>query len=141
MEDDLRDVELILNAFENLALSHQPAVVHNGAEALDYLARRGRFSGRALGNPTFVIMDNKMPKVNGLEALKIIRGDERLKYIPVVIFTSSRQMGDLAEFYQHGANAYVVKPLGFPDFMKAVQKMVAFWVEINEPPPAKIYQE
>ncbi len=139
VEDDLRDVELILTALEDLSLAHKAAVVHNGAEALDYLARRGTFSARPVGNPNFVILDNKMPKVNGLDVLKIIKGDERLKSIPVVIFTSSRQPGDLAAFYQHGANAYVVKPLGFPDFMQAVQKMVAFWAETNEPPLSKTH--
>lgn len=137
VEDDLRDVELILTALEDLSLAHKAAVVYNGAEALDYLARRGKFSGRAIGNPNVVILDNKMPKVNGLEVLKMIKNDELLKCIPVVVFTSSRETADLLEFYQHGANAYVVKPLGFPDFMKAVKKTVAFWAETNEPPPIK----
>jgi CheY-like chemotaxis protein len=135
VEDDPRDMELTLAALEEHHLSHRVAVVENGAEALDYLYRRGQFKMRAGGNPTVVLLDNKMPKVNGLEVLKIMKADEHLKMIPVVAFTSSREMPDLSEFYQHGVNAYVVKPMDFDDFMEAVKLLGNFWAVINEPPP------
>src|SRR6185295_6946618 len=110
-------------------------VVHDGAEALDYLYRRGKFQWRAGGNPIVVLLDNKMPKISGLEVLKIIKADEHLKIIPVVVLTSSRETPDLIEFYKHGVNAYVVKPVEFSEFMKAVQQLGVFWAAVNEPPP------
>jgi CheY-like chemotaxis protein len=124
-----------LAALEEHHLANKVAVVDNGAEALDYLYRRGTFKMRAGGNPIVVLLDNKMPKVNGLEVLKVIKADEHLKTIPVVVLTSSREMPDLIEFYKHGVNAYVVKPVHFPDFMKAVKQLGVFWAAVNEPPP------
>jgi CheY-like chemotaxis protein len=135
VEDDPRDVELTLAALQEHHLANKVMVVDNGAEALDYLYRRGNFKMRAGGNPIVVVLDNKMPKVNGLEVLKTMKADERLRIIPVVVFTSSRETPDVTEFYKHGVNAYVVKPVDFPDFVEAVKHLGMFWAVINEPPP------
>jgi CheY-like chemotaxis protein len=135
VEDDLRDVELTLAALAEHHLSNKVLVVHDGVEALDYLYHRGKFITRATGNPVVVLLDNKMPKVSGLEVLKTIKADVNLKTIPVVVLTSSREAPDLAEFYQHGVNAYVVKPVDFSEFMKAVKQLGMFWAMVNEPPP------
>jgi CheY-like chemotaxis protein len=134
VEDDPHDAELALAALA-VPLANKVAVVGNGAEALDYLYRRGEFESRAGGNPIVVLLDNKMPKVSGLEVLKIIKGDAHLKMIPVVALTSSRRTQDLIEFYEHGVNAYVVKPLEFSAFTAAIKQLVAFWATVNEPPP------
>jgi len=135
VEDDPKDVELTLSALEDNHLANRVAVVENGEEALDYLYRRGKFKMRSGGNPIVVLLDNKMPKVNGLEVLKTIKADEHLKIIPVVVLTSSRETPDLVEFYKHGVNAYVVKPVEFSEFMKAIKNLGIFWAAINEPPP------
>jgi CheY-like chemotaxis protein len=135
VEDDLRDVELTLAALEENHLANRVAVTCDGAEALDYLYHRGKFQMRAGGNPILILLDNKMPKVNGLEVLKVIKADEHLKLIPVVVLTSSRETPDLVEFYKHGVNAYVVKPVDFSEFMEAVKKLGVFWAAVNEPPP------
>ena len=134
-EDDPGDVELMLAALEEIHLADKVVVVKNGEEAVDYLYRRGKFRMRARGNPVVVLLDNKMPKVTGLEVLKTIRADDRLKTIPVVALTSSRETPDLIEFYKHGVNAYVVKPVDFSEFMRAVKELGAFWAGVNEPPP------
>jgi CheY-like chemotaxis protein len=134
-EDDPRDEELILTALAEYNLANKVFVVHNGEEALDYLYYRGKFKSRAGGNPIVVLLDNKMPKVSGLDVLKIIKADERLKTIPVVVLTSSREELDLVECYKHGVNAYVVKPVDFPEFMRAVKLLGVFWAAVNEPPP------
>ena len=135
VEDDSKDVELTLAALDKHDLANKVEVVDNGAEALDYLYRRGKFKMRASGDPVVVLLDNKMPKVNGLEVLKTIKADEKLKLIPVVVLTSSRETPDLVEFYKHGVNAYVVKPVDFSEFMKAVNQLGIFWAAVNEPPP------
>ncbi len=135
VEDDPRDVELTLNALEEYHLANKVSVVDNGAEALDYLYRRGKFKTRAAGNPIVVLLDLKMPKVGGLEVLRIIKADEYLKIIPVVVLSSSRETPDLIECYKHGVNAYVVKPMDFAEFMKTVKQLGIFWAAINEPPP------
>ena len=109
--------------------------MENGAEALDYLYYRGKFKMRGGGDPILVLLDLKMPKVGGLEVLKTLKADEKLKVIPVVVLSSSRETPDLAECYKFGVNAYVVKPVDFSDFMKAVQQLGIFWAAINEPPP------
>ena len=134
VEDDPHDAELALAALDG-HLANKVAVVDNGAAALDYLYRRGKFKMRAGGNPVVVFLDNKMPKVSGLEVLKIIKGDGHLKMIPVVALTSSRRTQDLIEFYEHGVNAYVVKPLDFSEFSAAIKQVVVFWAAVNEPPP------
>jgi CheY-like chemotaxis protein len=135
VEDDVNDVEMTLAALANHDLVHKIFVVHDGAEALDYLYCRGKFKTRSGGNPIVILLDNKMPKVTGLEVLKLVKADETLKTIPVVVLSSSRETPDLLEFYKYGVNAYVVKPVSFPEFMRAVQQLGVFWATINEPPP------
>ena len=135
VEDDPRDVEMTLAALEEDNLASKVFVVHDGAEALDYLYRRGTFAARTGADPAVVLLDNKMPKVNGLEVLKIMKADAGLKTIPVVVLTSSRETPDLLEFYKHGVNAYVVKPVSYAEFVRAVQQLGIFWGAVNEPPP------
>ena len=135
-EDDPQDVELTLAALEEFHLANRVVVVSDGAEALDYLYCRGNFKGRTNLNPILVLLDLKMPKVNGLEVLKLIKAEEDLKTIPVVMLTSSREIPDLTECYQHQVNAYVVKPVDFGDFIKAVKQLGVFWAAVNEPPPS-----
>jgi CheY-like chemotaxis protein len=135
VEDDLNDVEMTLAALADHDLANKIFVVHDGAEALDYLYCREKFKNRAGGNPIVILLDNKMPKVTGLEVLKLIKADESLKIIPVVVLSSSRETPDLIEFYKHGVNAYVVKPVSYTEFMRAVRQLGIFWAAINEPPP------
>ncbi len=137
-EDDLNDVELTLTALDEYHLANRVEVAHDGEEALDYLHRRGKFNARPNGNPVFILLDLKMPKVNGLEVLRQIKADEKLKMIPVIVLTSSREAPDLAKCYELGVNAYVVKPVDFHDFTKAVKELGVFWAAINEPPPNSI---
>ena len=134
VEDDPQDVELTLAALEDNHLANRVVVVGNGAEALDYLYHRGKFKMRSGGNPIVVLLDNKMPKINGLEVLKEVKADDNLKMIPIVVLTSSRETPDLVDFYRHGVNAYVVKPVEFSQFMQAIKHLGIFWVAINEPP-------
>jgi CheY-like chemotaxis protein len=137
-EDDQNDAELILKALGRYNIANEVVMVEDGAEALDYLHRRGDYETRAEGNPVLTLLDIKMPKVDGLEVLREIRADERLKMIPVVILTSSRQEGDLLAGYQLGVNAYVVKPVDFNEFVEAVRELGVFWVMVNEPPPGSL---
>jgi len=134
VEDDPRDVELTLAALAQHNLANKVEVVRDGAEALDYLFRRGQFATRPDGNPVVVLLDLKMPKVNGLEVLHRIKTDEKLKTIPVVALTSSRESPDVRRCYDYGVNAYVVKPVGFPDFINAVKQLGIFWAVLNQPP-------
>lgn len=134
-EDDPRDLELTLAALKECHLANKIFVVHDGEEVLDYLYCRGKFKARTGGNPVAVLLDLKMPKVTGLEALKIIKADEHLRMIPIVVLTSSRETPDVTECYKHGVNAYVVKPVDFGEFVKAVKHLGVFWVTVNEPPP------
>jgi CheY-like chemotaxis protein len=138
VEDDPQDVKMTLAALEESHLASEVTVVRDGAEALDYLYRRGKFQTRSGGDPILVLLDNKMPKVTGLEVLKTIKADEHLKMIPVVAFTSSRLTSDLVEFYKHGVNAYVVKPVGFAEFVTAIKQLGVFWMAVNEPPPVAL---
>lgn len=135
VEDDPRDVKLTLTALQEHNLANRVFVVCDGAEALDYLYNRGKFSARANGHPILVLLDLKLPKVSGLEVLKIIKSDENLKFIPVVVLSSSLEAPDVAESYKHGVNAYVVKPVDFSEFMKVVTQLGVFWAAINQPPP------
>jgi CheY-like chemotaxis protein len=137
-EDDPRDIELILTALADYNLANEVVVAYDGEETLDYLYNRGKFEGRPEGNPAVVLLDLKMPKVNGLEVLRQIRQDERLKMTPVVVLTSSREEKDWVESYRLGVNAYVVKPVDFHEFVEAVKELGAFWAVINEPPPGSI---
>jgi CheY-like chemotaxis protein len=134
-EDNPNDVELTLAAFSEHNLANEVFVVSDGEEALDYLYRRGRFKERPNGNPAVMLLDLKMPKVDGLEVLRTIKQEEKLKNIPVVMLTSSREEQDLVRSYQLGVNAYVVKPVGFQSFMDAVKQIGVFWALFNEPPP------
>lgn len=134
-EDDPCDLELTLAALEKYKMSNEVIAVRDGEEALDYLYCRGKFKTRAPGNPVTILLDLKMPKINGLEVLIAIKADEYLKTIPVVLLTSSREDPDLEQCYKHGANAYVVKPVDFAQFTDAVKQLGIFWVGINEAPP------
>jgi CheY-like chemotaxis protein len=134
-EDDPRDLELTMSALEEHSMANSVAVVNDGEEALDYLYCRGKFKARQPGNPVAMLLDLKMPKVNGLEVLKIVKADVNLKTIPVIVLTSSREEPDLVECYKTGANAYVVKPVDFSEFMNAIKQLGVFWVAVNEPPP------
>jgi CheY-like chemotaxis protein len=136
-EDDPRDAKLTLDALEQHHLANKVFVVNDGEAVLDYLYCEGKFIGREGGNPVALLLDLKMPKVDGLEVLKIIKADERLKSIPVIMLTSSRETPDLTECYAHGVNAYVVKPVDFQEFENAVNQLGIFWAAINEPPPLK----
>ena len=137
-EDSNRDAELTLDALAQHNLANEVMRVRDGAEALDYLYRRGQFAGRANGNPAVVLLDLKMPRVDGLEVLRQIRNDPQLKLIPVVVMTSSREEQDLLKSYQLGVNAYVVKPVNFAEFVDAVKQVGAFWAVVNEPPPGSV---
>ncbi len=137
-EDNPKDVELTLTALDEHNLANEVVVVNDGAEALDYLYRRGKFAMRADNDPAVVLLDLKMPKVNGLEVLRTIKKDDKLKTIPLVILTSSREEKDLVESYKLGVNAYVVKPVNFQQFIEAVKELGAFWAIINEPPPGSV---
>ena len=134
VEDDPKDVELTLTALDEYNLANEVVVVHDGEQALDYLYRRREFSTRTGNNPVVVLLDLKLPKVDGLEVLKQIRSDEKLKMIPVVVLTSSREERDIIESYRLGVNAYVVKPVDFHEFVDAVKELGIFWAVTNEPP-------
>jgi len=137
-EDNPNDVEMTLNALTEHNLVNSVVVVSDGAQALDYVYRRGPFAARPSGNPAVILLDLKMPKVGGLEVLQTIRADAKLKTIPVVVMTSSREESDLLKSYALGVNAYVVKPVDFRDFVDAVKLVGAFWALVNEPPPGSI---
>jgi CheY-like chemotaxis protein len=138
VEDSPRDAELALDALAAHHLANEVVHLRDGAEALDYLFRRGAFAQRANGEPAVVLLDLKMPKVDGLEVLRQMKGDPHLKLIPVVIMTSSREEGDVLRSYELGVNAYVVKPAKFGEFVDAVKQVGAFWAVINEPPPGSL---
>jgi two-component system response regulator len=135
VEDSPRDAELILDALAGQKLVNEILHLRDGAEALDYLYCRGSFADRPGGHPGLILLDLKLPKVDGLEVLRQIKGDAGLKMIPVVMMTSSREEQDLLQSYQLGVNAYVVKPMKFQDFVEAVREVGAFWGVINEMPP------
>lgn len=135
MEDNDLDVELTLEAFKANKLANSVTVLKDGSEALEYLFREGRFADRPEGNPVLVLLDLKMPKVNGLEVLKRVKSQANLKSIPIVMLTTSKEESDLIESYNLGVNAYVVKPINFPEFVSAIQNLGTFWVLLNSPPP------
>ena len=136
VEDDERDVELTLGALDQHHLANAVTVVRDGEEALDFLYRKRSFQFRPEKDPVLVLLDLKMPKVDGFEVLRRIKSDERLKIIPVVVLTSSREENDLIASYRLGVNAYVVKPVDFDQFVAAVKELGLFWLLVNETPPA-----
>jgi CheY-like chemotaxis protein len=138
-EDSTHDVELTLTALKENRLANAVVVARDGAEALDYLYRRNAYANRTTPNPVLMLLDLKMPKVDGLEVLRTVKSDPELRTIPTVMLTSSREEGDLIESYQLGVNAYVVKPVDFVEFVNAVKLLGGFWALINEPPPGPVH--
>ena len=138
VEDDPNDVELTLTALADYNLANEVVVTRDGQQALDYLYCRGEFSARPSGNPAVMLLDLKLPKVDGLEVLQQIKSDENLKIIPVVVLTSSHEEKDMMRSYRLGVNAYVVKPVDFHEFVNAVKELGVFWGVINAPPPGSV---
>jgi CheY-like chemotaxis protein len=134
-EDNAFDVELVLRALGAHRLADRTDVARDGEEALDYLYCRGRYGGRGTGNPALVMLDLKMPKVDGIEVLRDLKSNPALKPIPVVVLTSSREQQDVLSTYRLGVNAYVVKPVEFEKFTDAIRQLCLFWLSLNEPPP------
>ena len=138
VEDDPKDVELTLTALEEYNLANEVVVTRDGEEALDYLYCRGNFKMRTSDNPAVLLLDLKLPKVDGLEVLQQIKSDEKLRMIPVVVLTSSHEERDKVASYKLGVNAYVVKPVDFHEFVNAIKELGVFWAVINEPPPGSV---
>lgn len=135
VEDNPNDAELTLEALAQHNLANEVKWVHDGEEALDYLFCRGQYSGRDCDELAVVLLDLKLPKVDGLEVLRVIKSDDKCRMLPVVVLTSSREESDLVESYKLGVNAYVVKPVDFKEFVHAVKELGMFWALVNEPPP------
>jgi CheY-like chemotaxis protein len=140
VEDSLADAELAMHGLSEYHLANDVQHVRDGVEALDYLHRRGEFADRPPGHPAVVLLDLKMPRLDGTEVLREMKSDPVLRLIPVVVMTSSREEGDLLQTYSLGVNAYVVKPVKFPAFVEAVKQVGSFWVLVNEPPPGTARQ-
>ena len=138
VEDDKRDLELTLVALERSQLANEVIVVRDGAQALDYLMREGDFKMREEGNPAVVLLDLKLPKVNGLEVLQRVRSTSGLRSMPIVMLTSSQEESDVIRSYELGVNAYVVKPVEFRRFVAAIADLGVFWAVLNEPPPGSM---
>jgi CheY-like chemotaxis protein len=138
VEDNPKDLELTLIALERSRLANEVIVTRDGVEALDYLLCKGQYQDRPQGNPAVVLLDLKLPKIDGLEVLQKIKNDDALKSVPVVMLTSSREEQDLLQSYKFGVNAYVVKPVAFQEFLRAVQDLGGFWAVLNEPPPGSL---
>jgi CheY-like chemotaxis protein len=138
VEDNPNDLELTLVALERSQLANEVIVLRDGAEALDYLLRRNQHHDRVAGNPAVLLLDLKLPKVDGLEVLKVIRETDELRSVPVVMLTSSREEPDLDRAYSLGVNAYVVKPVEFKEFVSAISDLGVFWAVLNEPPPGSL---
>ena len=138
VEDDPNDVELTLTALERYNLANEVVVTRDGEEALDYLYRRGSYATRSTDHPAVILLDLKLPKVDGLEVLQQIKSDDHLKMIPVVVLTSSHEEKDLVSSYKRGVNAYVVKPVDFHEFVNAIKELGVFWAIINAAPPGSV---
>ena len=138
VEDDPKDVELTLTALEEYNLANEVVVVGDGEEAMDYLHCRGAYSARTCDNPAVMLLDLKLPKVDGLEVLQQVKSDEKFRLIPVVVLTSSREEKDMVASYKLGVNGYVVKPVNFHEFVNAIRELGVFWAIINEPPPGSM---
>jgi DNA-binding response OmpR family regulator len=141
VEDDPKDVELTLTALDEYNLANEVVVTRDGEEALDYLYSRGNFQTRTGENPAVLLLDLKLPKVDGLEVLQQMKADEKLSMIPVVVLTSSREEKDMVASYKLGVNAYVVKPVDFHEFVNAIKELGIFWALINEPPPGSVRKQ
>ncbi|MGZ3182123.1 MAG: response regulator [Telluria sp.] len=135
VEDNPHDLELTLIALEKSQLANEVIIARDGAEALDYLHARGKYEGRTAGNPAVILLDLKLPKVDGIEVLREVRRTNGLKSVPVVMLTSSKEEQDLLRSYELGVNAYVVKPVDFKEFVRAIADLGVFWAVLNEPPP------
>jgi DNA-binding response OmpR family regulator len=138
VEDDPKDVELTLTALEEYNLANEVIVARDGEEALEYLYSRGKFKTRFSGNPAVMLLDLKLPKVDGLEVLKQVKSEEKLRMIPIVVLTSSKEEKDMVASYKLGVSAYVVKPVDFHEFVNAIKELGVFWAVINEPPPGSV---
>jgi len=138
VEDDPKDIELTMTALEEYNLANEVVVARDGVEALDYLYCRGQFKDRTNENPAVMLLDLKLPNVDGLEVLQQVKSDENLKMIPVVVLTSSHEEKDMVASYKLGVNAYVVKPVDFHEFVNAIRELGVFWAIINAPPPGSI---
>jgi CheY-like chemotaxis protein len=138
VEDDPKDIELTLTALEEYNLVNEVIVTRDGEQALDYLYCRGEYKTRSRGNPAVMLLDLKLPKVDGLEVLKQIKSDGELRMVPVVVLTSSKEEKDMVASYKLGVNAYVVKPVDFHEFVNAIKELGVFWAVINEPPPGSV---
>lgn len=138
VEDNPKDLELTLVALGKSRLANEVIAVRDGVEALDYLTYQGDYADRARGNPAVVLLDLMLPKLDGLQVLERIKGDPDLRSVPVVVLTSSREERDLVGSYELGVNAYVVKPVGFEEFLEAIQDLGVFWAVLNEPPPGSL---
>lgn len=135
VEDNPDDLDLALRALAKTNLANEVVVVRDGEQALHYLMRKGDFANRTQGNPAVVLLDLKLPKIDGIEVLERIKAEENLRTVPVVMLTSSKMETDLARAYKLGVNAYVVKPIHFAEFIEAVRELGVFWAVLNEPPP------
>ena len=138
VEDSLNDVELTLSALSENRLANEVVVARDGQEALDYLRRDGVYRMRAEGNPAVILLDLKLPKIDGLQVLEQIKKNPAMQWIPVVMLTSSREEQDLVRSYKLGVNAYVVKPVAFGEFVNAIKELGLFWAVINQPPPGSV---
>jgi CheY-like chemotaxis protein len=138
VEDDPKDVELTLTALEEYNLANEVIVARDGEEALEYLYSRGKFKTRSSDNPAVMLLDLKLPKVDGLEVLKQVKSEEKLRMIPIVVLTSSKEEKDMVASYRLGVSAYVVKPVDFHEFVNAIKELGVFWAVINEPPPGSV---
>jgi CheY-like chemotaxis protein len=140
VEDDPKDVELALMALEGHNLANEVVVTRDGEEALDYLYRRGKYATRSSGHPAVMLLDLKLPKIDGLEVLRQVKTDNSLKIIPVVVLTSSNEEKDLVSSYKLGVNAYVVKPVDFHEFVNAIKELGIFWAIVNTAPPTSAWK-
>jgi two-component system response regulator len=141
IDDDPSDVELTIHVLRNNNLANAIHIAEDGKEALDFVFCRGRYEERSLADrPKVILLDLKLPKVNGLDVLKALKQDERTKSIPVVILTSSKEQKDLISGYQLGVSAYIQKPVDFAQFRETVKEIGLFWLVVNEPPPAEVFE-
>ncbi|MFH1320937.1 MAG: response regulator [Bacteroidota bacterium] len=138
VDDSPKDIELVIAALAEKNLANEVDVAEDGEEALDYLYKRGKFADREYGNPAVILLDIKMPKMDGIEALKHIRSNPKFKIIPVIMVTSSREERDLVESYKLGANSYVVKPVDIAQFIDAIKVLGQFWAVINQTPSSQV---